>query len=56
MDLLDPIRKEARDEAQTDRVGLLEPEGWKAPPLLLAGMLSSRGNVKLIRLLSDLPF
>jgi hypothetical protein len=49
MDLLDPIGQEARDEAQADRVGLLEPEGWEAPSLLLAGMFSSRGRTRSVK-------
>jgi hypothetical protein len=49
MDLLDPIRQEARDEAQTDRVGLLEPEGGEAPSLLLAGMPASRQCIEIMK-------
>ena len=36
MDLLDPERQEGGDEAQADQLGLFEPEGGKAPALLLA--------------------
>jgi hypothetical protein len=49
MDLLDPIRKEVRDEAETYRVELLKPERWEAPSLLLAGMPPSRGPTGFIR-------
>ena len=38
MDLLDRVREEVGNEAQAHRLGLLEPEGWQAPALLLAGM------------------
>ena len=41
VDLLDSIPKEAGNQTQAHRLGLLESEGWQAPSLLLAWMPSS---------------
>jgi hypothetical protein len=38
MDLLDHVSQKAGDPAQTDRLGMREPEGRQTPALLLAGL------------------
>jgi hypothetical protein len=40
VDLLDRVREKTRNEKPPDRVGLFQPEGGKATPLLLARMRS----------------
>jgi heat shock protein HslJ len=52
VDLLDRIREEAGDQAQTDRMGLLKPDGWEASSLLLARLPSSREHAKAEQLAS----
>jgi hypothetical protein len=43
MDMLDRIREEGRYQAQTDRLGLLQSDEWKAAALLLARMPAPPG-------------
>jgi hypothetical protein len=40
MDLLDLLGQEAGDQAQANCLGMREPEGGKAPSVLLAGVPS----------------
>jgi hypothetical protein len=47
MDLLDRIREEVGDPAKAYRLGSFKPEGRETPPLLLAGVPSSRQGLSL---------
>lgn len=38
VDLLDRVGQESGNEKPPDRMGLFQPEGWEAAPLLLARM------------------
>jgi hypothetical protein len=41
MDLLGRVGQENRDQEQTNRMGLFQPEGRKAAAMLLAGLRTS---------------